>query len=91
MAVASDIISNAFLGESLVSRIELESSVLSPVLWCQQLPVVHQFCLLWDHQQESFPGCSGYVRKRMAMKETPDQQRRKRESFLMKKEEGSHS
>ena len=33
MEVASDIISNAFLGESLVSRIELESSVLSPVLW----------------------------------------------------------
>ena len=91
MAVASDIISNAFFGESLVSRIELESSVLSPVLWWQQLPVVHTFCLLWDYQQECFPGCSGYFRKRMAMKERPDQQRRKRESFLMKKEEGSHS
>jgi hypothetical protein len=42
--------------------------------------------LLWDYQQECFPGCSGYVRKRMVMKETPDQQRRKKESFLMKKE-----
>ena len=91
MAVASDIISNAFLGESLVSRIELESSVMSLVLWLQQLLVGYSFSVFWVLNQACFPGCSGYFRKRMAMKERPDQQRRKRESFLMKKEEGNHS
>lgn len=45
----SDVISNLFLGQSLVSKRALESSVTSPVLWLHQLPVGFLQCLLGSH------------------------------------------
>lgn len=91
MAVTSDIIRNAFLGSSLVSRREVESSVMSPVLWWQQLLEGYSFSAFWVDKESCFPGCWDCFVGRMETKESLFKSKVKMETFLVKREEGNPS
>ena len=72
MVVPSDITSSHIPRQSLVSRRTLDSSVMSPLLWLHQRPVVYSFRTNWFHRQACCPCSSCYFGGKIQYTQRPD-------------------